>query len=88
MASGRRLRVLNVVANVTRVYLATVPDTLISGHRVVRELTRLIAQWGKPGVIVSNNGTALTSNAVLAWCGGMGVEWHYIAPVRLIKTAM
>ena len=25
-------------------------------------------------------GTELTSNAVLAWTGNVGVEWHYIAP--------
>ena len=25
-------------------------------------------------------GTELTSNAVLAWCGDVGIEWHYIAP--------
>ena len=25
-------------------------------------------------------GTELTSNAVLAWCGEIGGEWHYIAP--------
>jgi hypothetical protein len=29
-------------------------------------------------MIVSDNGTELTSNAVLAWCGEIGVEWHYI----------
>jgi len=29
-------------------------------------------------MIVSDNGTELTSNAVLAWCGESGVEWHYI----------
>jgi putative transposase len=66
MASGRRFRVLNVVDDVTRECLAAVPDTSISGHRVVRELTQLIAQRGKPGMIVSDNGTELTSNAVLA----------------------
>ncbi|PLK25447.1 transposase, partial [Novosphingobium sp. TH158] len=65
MASGRRFRVLNVVDDVTRECLAAVPDTSISGHRVVRELTQLIAQRGKPGMIVSDNGTELTSNAVL-----------------------
>jgi putative transposase len=48
MASGRRFRVLNVVDDVTRECLAAVPDTSISGHRVVRELTQLIAQRGKP----------------------------------------
>jgi transposase InsO family protein len=40
----------------------------------VRELTELIAQRGKPGMIVSDNGTELTSNAVLAWCGQIGVD--------------
>jgi transposase InsO family protein len=63
-----------------------VPDTSISGHRIVRELTRLIAQRGKPGMIVSDNGTELTSNAVLAWCGEIGVEWHYIAPGRPMQN--
>ena len=55
MASGRRFRVLNVVDDVTRECLAAVPDTSISGRRVVRELTELIAQRGKPGMIVSDN---------------------------------
>jgi len=74
MAWGRRFRALNVVDDVTRECLAAVPDTSISGRRVVRELTELIAQRGKPGMIVSDNGTELTSNAVLAWCGELGVE--------------
>ena len=55
MASGRRFRVLNVVDDVTRECLAAVPDTSISGRRVVRELTELIARRGKPGMIVSDN---------------------------------
>ncbi len=86
MASGRRFRVLNVVDDVTRECLAAVPDTSISGRRVVRELTQLIDQRGKPAMIVSDNGTELTSNAVLAWCGEIGVEWHYIAPGRPMQN--
>ena len=62
------------------------PVTSISGSRVVRELTELIAQRGQPGLIVSDNGTELTSNAVLAWCGEIGVEWHYIAPGRPMQN--
>ena len=69
MITGRRFRVLNVVDDVTRECLAAVPDTSISGKRVVRELTELIAVRGKPGMIVSDNGTELTSNAILEWCG-------------------
>jgi transposase InsO family protein len=53
---------------------------------VVRELTELIAERGKPGMIVSDNGTELTSNAALAWCGENGVEWHYIAPGKPMQN--
>ena len=48
MASGRRFRVLNIVDDMTPECLAAVPDTSISGRRVVRELTELIRQRGKP----------------------------------------
>nr|WP_156025749.1 IS3 family transposase [Sphingomonas phyllosphaerae] len=80
LVTGRRFRVLNIVDDVTRECLRAVADTSISGRRVVRELTALIAERGKPTMIVSDNGTELTSNAVLAWSGEVGVEWHYIAP--------
>lgn len=33
-------------------------------------------------MIVSGNGTELTSNAILAWSKEHKVEWHYIAPGR------
>lgn len=55
-------------------------------NRVVREPTDLIAKLGKAGMIVSDNGTELTSNAVLAWCGEIGVEWHYIAPGKPMQN--
>jgi putative transposase len=61
--------VLNVVDGVTRECLAAVSDTSISGRPVVRELTRLVERRGKPCMIVSDNGTELTINAVLAWRG-------------------
>lgn len=71
---------LNIVDDVTPECLAAVIDTSISGRRVVRELIELIARRGAPKMIVSDNGTELTSNAVLAWSGDVGIEWHYIAP--------
>lgn len=54
---GRWFRVINVVDDVTRECLAAIPDTSISGRRVARELTALIERRGKPGMIVSDNGT-------------------------------
>ena len=65
-ARGRRFRILNIVDDVTRVCLAAIPDTSISGKRVARELTMLIGTRGKPQMIVSDNGTEFTSNAMLA----------------------
>ena len=62
------------------------PDTSISGRRVVRELTDLIRQRGKPGMIVSDNGTELTCNAVLAWCSEAMINWHYIAPGKPMQN--
>jgi transposase InsO family protein len=52
----------------------------ISGKRVARELSILIERRGKPGMIVSDNGTEFTSNAILSWAQENGVAWHYIAP--------
>ena len=79
LTTGRRFRVLNIVDDVTRECLRAVVDTSISGRRVVRELSDLIEERSAPKTIVSDNGTELTSNAVLAWSGETGIEWHYIA---------
>ena len=62
MACGRRFRILNILDDVTKECLAAVADTSISGKRVARELTDLIARRGKPDLIVSDNGTEFTSN--------------------------
>lgn len=85
-AKGQRFRVLNVVDDVTRECLAAIPDTSISGRRVARELMALIERRGKPGMIVSDNGTELTSNAILRWCSEHRIEWHYIAPGKPMQN--
>lgn len=85
-ADGRRFRILNVIDDVTKESLAAVVDTSISGRRVARELTALIELRGKPGVIVSDNGTEFTSNAILEWAAKMRVKWHYIAPGRPMQN--
>lgn len=86
MADGRRFRILNVVDDVTRECLAAIPDTSISGQRVARELTALITRRGRPGMIVSDNGTELTSNAIFAWAQDHAVDWHYIAPGKPMQN--
>ncbi len=83
----RRMRILAVVDDCTRECLALVPDTSISGIRVARELDRLLVAYGKPKTIVSDNGTELTSNAILRWADDHKVEWHYIAPGKPVQNA-
>ena len=85
-ALGRRFRILNIVDDVTRECLAAIPDTSISGKRAARELTALIGGRGKPRMIVSDNGTEFTSNAILGWAKDHGVEWHYIAPGKPMQN--
>jgi putative transposase len=31
-------------------------------------------------MVASDNGSKLTSNAILAWADRPRVEWHYVAP--------
>jgi putative transposase len=64
---GRRMRILVVVDDCTRECLALVADTSISGLWVARELDRLLVERSKRKTIVSDNGTELTSNAILRW---------------------
>jgi len=71
----------------TRECLALVGDTSLSGLRVARELDRLIIEVGKPEMIVGDNGSELTSNAILAWADRSRVAWHYIAPGKPMQNA-
>ena len=81
LTDGRRFRILAVVDDCTRECLALIADTSISGRRVARELDDIVRRRGRhPGTIVSDNGTELTSNAILGWADETGVGWHYIAP--------
>ena len=38
-------------------------------------------------MIVSDNGSEFTSNAILAWADQARVEWHYIAPGKPMQNA-
>lgn len=80
LADGRRFRILAVVDDYSRECLCLVADTSLSGSRVARELDAVIARRGPPQLCVSDNGTELTSMAILRWCQEQRIEWHYIAP--------
>jgi putative transposase len=87
LTDGRRFRILAMVDDYTRECLCLVADTSLSGLRVVRELDALIARRGRPVGCVSDNGTELTSMAILRWSQTSGVDWHYIAPGKPTQNA-
>lgn len=58
----------------------------MSGHRLVRELTLLVERRGKPHTTVSDNGTEMTSHALLKWQEDTRINWHYIAPGKLMQN--
>lgn len=75
-----------MVDDFSRECLALVADTSLSGLRMTRELDTVIKRRGKPHTIVSDNGTEMTSMAVLKWCQETVVEWHYIAPGKPMQN--
>jgi putative transposase len=86
LADGRRFRILCIVDDFSRECLATVVDSSLSGVRVVRELDRISLERITPKVIVSDNGTELTSMAVLRWAADR-LRWHYIQPGKPVQNA-
>ena len=87
LTDSRRFRILAVVDDFTRECIALVADTSLSGTRVGRELDAVIAARGRPSMIVSDNGTELTSMAILRWSQHTRIEWHYIAPGKPQQNA-
>jgi putative transposase len=85
--AGRRFRIFAVIDDFSRECLALIADTSLSGTRVARELDALIVRHGKPQTIVSDNGSELTSRAILKWQNESGVAWHYIAPGKPQQNA-
>jgi len=88
ISDGRRLRVLVVVDDFSRECLALVADRSLTGARVARELDRIAELRGRPLMIVSDNGTELTSHAILGWQEERGVAWHYIAPGKPMQNGL
>ena len=86
LSDGRRFRILCIVDDYSRECLAAVVDTSLGGVRVVRELEQLTIERRTPETVVSDNGTELTSGAVLRWATRR-VAWHYIEPGKPVQNA-
>ena len=74
-------RILCIVDDFTREALALVVDTSIGGASHGARAGRADREArASPAMIVSDNGTEMTSRAMLEWANRTGVDWHYIAP--------
>lgn len=79
-ASGRSIRVLNVIDAYTRESLAMEVDTSFAGLRVTRVLDQIIAERGMPWAIRCDNGPELTSRRFLAWALDRKIDLIHIQP--------
>lgn len=87
LATGRRLRVLNVVDDYTRECVLQLVDFSISGERVARAFDQLAASRPLPAVLVCDNGPEFTSKAMFFWARGECVKLHFIQPGKPTQNA-
>jgi putative transposase len=87
LRSGRRLRALTIVDDCSREGLAIEVDTSLSGSRVTRVLDAIADVRGYPKTLVMDNGTELTSLAMLRWAAEHRVRLHHIAPGKPTQNA-
>lgn len=87
LSCGRRIRTLNVVDDFSRECLAIEVDTSLPGGRVVRTLDAIAGVRGLPETIVLDNGTELTSLAMLCWARDRRVRLHFIQPGKPTQNA-
>lgn len=87
LATGRRVRILNVVDDYSRECIGQLVDVSISGERVSRLLERLADERARPAAIVVDNGPEFTSKALFVWAQRMGVRLRFIQPGKPCQNA-
>ena len=86
LADGRRIRILNIVDDFSRVCVGQYVDLSISGARMVRLLEELGQSRGLPKTLVLDNGPEMTSKAMFFWSRQPGVKLHFIQPGNRPRT--
>lgn len=80
LASGRRLRVLMIIDDFTRECLAVEMERGFSSRRVIYFLERIAFERGFPKILRFDNGSELTSHAMLRWGAERILDLHFIDP--------
>ncbi len=79
-ANGQRLKILTVIDEFTRESLAIEVATTLRAGAVIQVLARLVAQYGAPAYLRSDNGPEFVAHAVQRWLQVQQVQTAYIAP--------
>ncbi len=79
-ADGKVFKILNIIDEYTREYLAAVVKRKITSQEVIDKLFDLLILRGIPEHIRSDNGPEFTAKVVRKWLYGIGVKTAYIEP--------
>ena len=84
--TGRALRVLTVMDEVTRECLALEVDSSITSNKVAAVLNRIALFRGYPKETLTDNGSEFTSNVMNAWAYDHKVEHIFIDPGKPMQN--
>lgn len=87
LAAGRKFRCFTLVDDSTHEALALEADFSLPAERVVAALEAVGAERGLPTVLVCDNGTEFTSQALDQWAADRGVRLHFIEPGKPVQNA-
>ena len=77
---GKKIRILNIIDEHTRVCLASIPRRSWRGNALIEVLADLMLLHGTPEYIRSDNGSEFTAKAIRKWLRKAGVITAYIEP--------
>ena len=80
VATGRRLRILNVVDDFSRESVGLLVGYSIGGAEVASLLEKIVLERGLPRSILSDNGPEFTGTAMAMWSDRSSVRLDWIAP--------
>jgi putative transposase len=87
LATGQRVRTLNIVDDFSRECPAIEVDTSLPGARVVRVLERLADTRGLPHEIILDNGPEMIGKTLDQWAWRNSVRLHFIDPGKPTQNA-
>lgn len=87
LTNGRKFRVINIIDDFNREALTIEPYFSIGSKIVVKELSRLIMERGKPASIRVDNGPEFIAEHMQQWCRDHEIKLHFIQPGKPTQNA-